>query len=183
MLNSQSNRREWIFYLVRDLTRHLAPRQHTLRSRDFYPAQLEVARQTLRRDTTEPERREGAGRGREQHQHPEIPAAPVEHDVVAASRCGQHVTLLCRAESSAVAKEHFRGARVPGLPHAVKALRAPQTQARPATAPARRPWAQARREDCRSRDRESRSNRGTAGCRSDERPPAAAGTRSLRQPR
>ena len=108
MLNTESDRREGILDFVRDLTRHLAPGQHTLRARDLDPAELQVSSQTLGRDSTEPECGQRASRCGEKDEDAEIPTSPIEHEVVAASRCREDVTLLRRTKSGAVTKQHFR---------------------------------------------------------------------------
>jgi hypothetical protein len=68
VLNSKPDRSEWIFYFVRHLPRHLSPGEDSLRASDFDAAELEIASQSLRCNTAQPERCDRADDGGKQTQ-------------------------------------------------------------------------------------------------------------------
>src|SRR5689334_4156275 len=108
MLHAESNRRQRVLDLVRDLTRHLAPREHAFRARYFDPAQLEVDRQTSGGDTAQPERGKGAGRGGEQHEDSQIASAAIECQIITARRRRENVVLIGWTLSSGKTEQHPR---------------------------------------------------------------------------
>src|SRR2546423_4324603 len=107
MLDAESDRRQRILDLVRNLSRHLSPRQHALSPRYFDSAKLEIPCQPLGGDAAQPQRRERSSSCGKKHQHPQVAAAPIENEVVTARRRGEHITLLTRPEGGTVSKQHL----------------------------------------------------------------------------
>src|ERR1044072_4791236 len=96
MLHTESDRGERVFDLVRDLPRHLTPRQYALRSRHLDPTQLEIHRQTTRSYATQPQRSDCAGSGRKQNQNAQIASTAIEAEIIAARGRGKHEVLISR---------------------------------------------------------------------------------------
>jgi hypothetical protein len=108
VLDAESDGGEWILDLVRDLSGHLSPCQHTLGASHFDSTQLEVPRQASGGDSAEPESRQRAGGGREQHEHAKIPPSAIENQIVTPRRSGENVALVGGAEYCAVAEQDLR---------------------------------------------------------------------------
>src|SRR5437016_6749724 len=107
MLHAQTDWRERILYFVRDLSRHFTPRKNSLGTRDFDSAELEVSRQSLRGNATQPERSDRAQHRREQYEDRKIASPSVERELVASRGSCEDIPLVLRPGGGAISEQHL----------------------------------------------------------------------------
>jgi hypothetical protein len=109
MLHTEPNWSQWIFDLVRDLPGHLTPGQHSLCAPDFYPTELEIARQALGSNAAQPKCSDRAHRCREKNENRQVATPAIECQLVTSRRRREHVPLLLRAGGRSIAEKNFSG--------------------------------------------------------------------------